>query len=658
MIPLSLGFISGHFAAFFLCVSGFSGEYGFVFLCTFACVIGFLSMLLKVGFRARVMVFSASFAIAVALSGLHTALRLTPLERLDGTTAEVTGRVISATLGDRSAVTVSGKVNGIHARILVYINGFNGQIGDEISLIARVSKHDNSPFFRAREYYLPDGIMLTGSSAEVISLEHKTDFISLIRSCSDHVSQKIRREIGGEAGELMAAMITGDRTAFSDSLRTKLNRTGVGHLAAVSGLHVSVVAGAVLYFTRKINAPKLLSAAVSELCMIGFIIFAGLRISAIRAGLMMSVVILGSLIRRRTDALNTICLCGLIITTTNPYAAGDSSLILSLSGVFGAAVLSKAAAKEFGLRRKIPKALAVSVSAFSATAPFMTLWFDEIPLLSPFMSLITVPACSLALVLGMLYTSTGCAFQPLIKLAGWICGAVIKLCDHASTHFAFSIPVGYKTASYSVVIGAVLCITVFLLTKAPRTTALLAAMCIAVTISAYSIEAVFFHNSPDLFAISSNGSHGLVLRKNTECFIVDLSGGLFSDMETVLARNGITDVIGVIICENAEAGYSAYANLSPAPKTIILPDDSYVFGGNVDCVNIPFGSSISVFGAEIFVLENRIRVTFDGEDISAASGFYAGDGSISISFFDNLTVIDDGCIAAYNGDICLRVALG
>lgn len=659
LIPVAAGFVFGLFTAFFICVNGSAGSSGFALLAFFAATVGLLAMALRLRFRARAMVFCAAFAVAAAYSGLYTALKLTPLEALDGEVCSVVGRVERVTDGDRVAVTINGRINGFRARIMVYGSGLSCEMSDEISLTVRVSKLEDSPYFRAREYYLPDGVLLRGTVEEVVEISHKRSGVfDKIRDYSDFVSRKIRRVAGGEAGELLAAMVTGDRTAFSDSLRLKLNRAGAGHLAAVSGLHVSVVAAAVMFVLRRVHAPRWLAALLTEVCIGGFIVFSGLRVSAIRAGIMLSVVVLGSVVRRRADALNSISFCALLMTALNPYAAADSSLVLSLAGVFGAGVMSNGIIREFGLRSRVAKALAVSVCAAFATAPFAAIWFDELSLISPLTNLFVIPICSAALVLAMAYAALGCAFPPLLKLAGALCRAVIAGCDVLSELDFSYIPIGEGAAFAALALAAVICAAVYLITKKPRITALLAVVCMAGFITFTSASALQRRGKTQLFVMNYDNNAGLLLRKGGECIIIDFSGGLSRAAQTVISRNGVTQVRAAAILNRTDAGYSAYSKMMTAPEVILLPENTNIFGGYIDTVNLAAGTEIDVFDCKLIFYDSSVRIIHQFGEAVASSGSAAAGEGLKISFLRGTTVIENSDITAYNGDILEKIDLG
>ena len=642
MIPLCTGFFAGLFLSYMLCVSGPLELLGFGVLAAAAAGLCLLSLGLREPMRARAVVFCAAFAAATAFSALRTSLRLVPLERLDGETVEITGKIVSITGGDRGSFVVSGRVAGIPAKAVVYSAGFDASPGDTVSLESRVSELENTPFFRARDYWLPDGVYLSASASGPISVTRSgRGVFDIIRGYSARVSLNIRR-YSDEAGGFLAAMITGDRASYSDADRLALNRSGIGHLAAVSGLHVGVLAAAASAVLRKLRSPRWLEAVLCEALVAGFIVFSGLRTSAIRAVIMISVLILSRLAKRRADPLNSVCICALLMTVSNPYSAAGSSLCLSLAGVTGVAVMSPALSRALGLRGKFAKSLCASVCASAATAPFVALWFNELSLIAPLTNLAAVPVCSAALILGMAYALTGCAFTFLIRAAGALCGAVLKLATLiAGLRFCY-IPLGSALAAALIGTSAVLSVAIWLIKKRPKAAALTALFMASAVICLFGAETAASQNRLVLTIIGSGGDSALVLRKGAECIIIDFGGGMASEAETVVVRFGLTSLRALAVGGGGEAAASAYSAISLPPEKIYTADML----------------EINAFGAEIDVSESGADIDFNGEKTVFRTSEAASGGELNITFLGGLCVINGGDTEILRGDILKNFVIG
>ncbi len=646
-VPLAAGWYSGLFAAFFLSVCGGAG---FLWLIAGAAALGLAAILLRVGFLNRALVVLGAFAVAVAYSAVYTNLVLKPVEALDGETAEIRGKVVSSTEGDRSLVVIKGRINGIPARAAVYISGFSGSVGDGISAEAVISKLEDTVFFSGRRNYLPDGVLVSGRAESYEITPRRKTPLDAVREYSDYVSREIRRRVGGEAGELTAALVTGDRSGFSDSLRLKLNRAGVGHIAAVSGIHVSVIAAAVLLLCDKLGLTKRFGAILTEASAVMFVIFSGARVSAIRSAIMLSVAVAATLLLKRQDALNTVCVTALLMTLRNPYAAADMSASLSLAGVTGAAAAAPAVIKEYNLKGKISRAICVSACAVFTTLPFTVLWFDEISLAAPFSNLFAVPLCTMSLVSGMLFALSGCKIAFFAEAGGMFSELAVRASE-AVGKLNLTIPLGNKfTAAALIALFTAVC-AAYLVTKNTKKAARTALALAAVFLSLNAAAAAMTGNRCEIFALCRGENSGVVLRKGAECIIIDFDGGL-SGTAAVLERYGIGTVAAAIPLSGGEAAQSAY--LQAGAREIILPADTAAVE---NAKTVGEGARLEAFGAVLEIVETgaEIKITLpDGSTFAAAKGRMPECGR-GAAFLKGLTVIrDDGGSEVFKGDCCVK----
>ncbi len=627
-VTVFAGWFCGLFLSFRLCVNGILGYRGFAVLCAFTIFLGAAAIVLRVKFRAKVMLFAAAFAVAAGYSALKTSLILAPLESLSGSSAHVSGKIISCAGGDITTAVIKGKAGGISARMTAYLPGFGGREGDTVEFDARITRFTDDPFFGARENYLPDGVYISVSPvSEVVITGSDKNIFDFILEYGRKVAERIRENVAGEPGELLASMVTGDRTVFSDSLRTKLNRAGIGHLAAVSGLHVSVLVAAVMAILKKLKLPRAITASVCGLCVLGFIAFSGFRASAIRAGIMLAVLIVSGVVRRRADALNSICVCGLLMTLFNPYSAADSSFVLSMSGVFGVGVMAPAAIKALGVRHKIPKALCASVCASLATVPAVMLWFDGFSLAAPFVNIIAIPLCSFALIPGMIYALLGAGPELLLAVPEIILKFVIRAAELISKADILYLPFGFKAAAASAIILFATAAAVHLIYKDTRKTALLALMFTAAVMAIYAVNVAAVRNYLYLDILSDGEGRAAVLRLGGESVIMDFTGDMPQKAAKAVERSGAEKVRAAVIYDNAPAAYSSYRDGPNPPERYYLPGLGAGIGPE-DAFSAAFGSEISFNGAVI-------KITEDGAEIYMNSGekrviSLSGEGDINL----------------------------
>ena len=74
---------------------------------------------------------------------------------------------------------------------------------------------------------------------------------------------------------MLAAMVTGDRTYLTHSLRVGFERTGSFHMLVVSGFHLAIVAGCIFWLARRLRLPRVPATLVTILASFAYALFTG-----------------------------------------------------------------------------------------------------------------------------------------------------------------------------------------------------------------------------------------------------------------------------------------------------------------------------------------------------------------------------------------------
>ena len=302
------------------------------------------------------------------------------------------------------------------------------QPGDRIRFpgkIRTIRNFNNPGGFDYERYMAFKTIRVTSyvSSDKVIFIE-KVDDPDLTKWVSDF-RQKIAGVIDNThadeaASSIMKALIIGDRTKIDKDLRQAFNKSGMGHLLAISGLHVGIVASFffLLFFrffslSRTFLDRAWVSKASALFCIIPVVMYgyvAGMSPSTQRAVIMISVFLITFLIRRTQDSMNTLAIAALVILIIYPPALFSISFQLSFSAVFsilfGFSRL-KFPEKKFDthllIRKKISAFFFVSFFAIMGSLPLVMYHFNQVSLVGLFANFILVPIIGfLAVPLGLI----------------------------------------------------------------------------------------------------------------------------------------------------------------------------------------------------------------------------------------------------------------
>jgi competence protein ComEC len=236
-------------------------------------------------------------------------------------------------------------------------------------------------------------------------------FAALRRS----LDQRIRESIGGPAGAIASALVTGSQTAIAPAEMAAMRDSGLAHLLSVSGLHMTIVIGAVFSVTRLLLAlvpavalrvPGKALAALAGLGAGGFyMLLTGSQVPMQRCLAMAALVTLALLAGRRALSVRVIGFAAAAVMLAAPVEILGPSFQMSFAAVLALVAghealrphLSAFLARPGAWRR--PAALlaglvVTSVLAGAATAPFGLHHFGRLQLYGVVANAITVPLTS------------------------------------------------------------------------------------------------------------------------------------------------------------------------------------------------------------------------------------------------------------------------
>jgi competence protein ComEC len=146
---------------------------------------------------------------------------------------------------------------------------------------------------------------------------------------------KINREDAG----MLTAMLFGDRTSLSSTLRDAFQRTGTFHLFVVSGLHVALLASGLYWIFRRSRLPEGTAVFLTVLLATAYALLTGFGIPAQRALLMTSIYLIARWLDRESNALNALGFAGCIVLAIDPRALFEASfqmtflVIVAIAGI-------------------------------------------------------------------------------------------------------------------------------------------------------------------------------------------------------------------------------------------------------------------------------------------------------------------------------------
>jgi competence protein ComEC len=139
--------------------------------------------------------------------------------------------------------------------------------------------------------------------------------------------------IGHDDAIMLAAMVTGDRTFLSRSLRVGFERTGSFHMLVVSGFHLAIVSGCIFWVAKRLRLPRIPATLLTIAASFAYALFTGFATPVQRSLWMVTLYMLGRLVYRDRSPMNTVGFAALCLLVASPRSLFDSGFQMTLLAV-------------------------------------------------------------------------------------------------------------------------------------------------------------------------------------------------------------------------------------------------------------------------------------------------------------------------------------
>ncbi|MFC1548327.1 DNA internalization-related competence protein ComEC/Rec2 [Candidatus Omnitrophota bacterium] len=340
---------------------------------------------------------------------------------------------------------VTGKV-----RVNIFSPGERPRIGDRLVIGGKISLprgKTNPAGFDYKSYLSHLGIRAVMSSSKndylMIAGTKNGPGISFLRTLSklrERSEGILDRYLSGTTKAITKATILGMRGDVKDSTKDAFSKTGTMHILAVSGLHVGIVAMLAVGLLRLLRCSRNITYLLAILIIFAFAVFTGCRPSSMRAAIMGAFVLIGLLMGRKTDVVNSLIVSAFLITFFYPGQLFLQGFILSYLAVLCIIYIVPLTDIVFGIKprhlretagaatkRYTLKAISVSCAIWLGMMPVIASNFYIIAPSVILTNLLAIPALFVIVILGFTLLLTG--FVPFLASAGifvsWILSAII-----------------------------------------------------------------------------------------------------------------------------------------------------------------------------------------------------------------------------------------
>ena len=277
------------------------------------------------------------------------------------------------------------------SKILLNINSTYNRlkVGNKIEIYGELEDAEtakNEGGFNYNQYLKLKGIYKTISvKKNKIKILKDNNFsiiengINCIRSRIKDSAKKIFPE---KEANFLIAIIIGDKQELDEGIQQDFRNSNLSHILAVSGMHVSFIIMGLTFILNKIKIGKNRSKIFIIMFLVFFIFLTGGSPSVQRACIMSIYLIVGNLLHKKTNILNSIAFSSLVILIINPYNLLDIGFQLSFGGTLGIVLIYPKLKQKFKIKSKIIGKILdialVTVSANIVIFPIVLYYYSTI----------------------------------------------------------------------------------------------------------------------------------------------------------------------------------------------------------------------------------------------------------------------------------------
>jgi len=298
------------------------------------------------------------------------------------------------------------------------------QYGDELKITGKLETPLEFEDFNYKDYLKKDGIysVMNFPKIELVEKNQGNFAYATILKFKNKLRESIYQNISPPQSSILGAMILGDKRKISEEWKNKLNVTGVRHITAVSGLHVTILTSILMTFLIGLGLWRQQAFYFAIILITLFIILTGFQSSAIRAGIMGSLFLFGQYLGRLSVSSRAIVFAGTIMLAQNPLLlrldVGFQLSFLAVMGIIYLGPIFKDWLKFIPEEKfiNLRSILVMTLSAQIFTLPILIYNFGYISLIGPLTNLLIVPLLYWIMLFGFIFGLVGIVWQYL----GWV----------------------------------------------------------------------------------------------------------------------------------------------------------------------------------------------------------------------------------------------
>jgi len=315
------------------------------------------------------------------------------------------------------------------AKILITTGNYpEYNYGDILEIKGKLQEPVVFEDFNYKEYLAKNNIHAVIYYPEIETLKQRQgNFIyQTIFTFKSKIKQSIEKIVPFPEISILEAITLGNKQMLGEELKESLNITGTRHIVAISGMHIIILSEIIMYLLIIFGLWRGQALYFAIGLLVLFIIMIGAPASAIRAGIMGTILLIAESIGRLNDSSRIVIFAGAIMLVFNPLLLRyDVGFQLSFLAVLGIVYLKpifddwiEKLFKKQSLNSLI-QIITMTLAAQTAVLPILIYNFGRISFISPLANIFIVPALPYIMGFGLAF-NIGTVIWPFIgKILVW-----------------------------------------------------------------------------------------------------------------------------------------------------------------------------------------------------------------------------------------------
>lgn len=255
---------------------------------------------------------------------------------------------------------------------------------------------------------------------------------SYFNNTRDKLREIINTNLPNPQSAILAGILLGDKASFSKDWKQKLSNTGTSHIVAVSGMNIVMLSTIFVGLGVSLGLYRGQALWFSLVFVWIFIALIGFQVSAIRAGVMGSILIFCQILGRKGASFRALALAVAIMLAVNPallrYSLSFQLSVLATLGLIQISPVIELKLKKIKVFEKtgFSPVIAASLAAQIFTMPLLVYSFGYISLVGLLVNLLIVPLLPFVMISGIVFLVGALIYAPLGIILSWLVGLLLS----------------------------------------------------------------------------------------------------------------------------------------------------------------------------------------------------------------------------------------